>query len=71
MIRGWGISHPVVWHAFLITLGWGVLFFALSVLAIQPPFGWQKFWAAVGNKCCSKRKAAVDAESHVTGSVNT
>ena len=71
MIRGWGISHPVVWQALLVTLAWGVLFFGLSVLAIQPPVGYQKFTAALGRfLCCNKKKTAVDAESHVAGAVN-
>lgn len=63
MIRGWGITHPAVWQALLITLGWGTFFFLLSVLAIQPPFAWQKFTAKIGNLCCAccKKKPTVDA----------
>jgi hypothetical protein len=35
LLRGWGIEHEAVWAAFLVVLGWIVLWLGLAAMRIK------------------------------------
>lgn len=48
MIRGWSMMHQEVWAAYLVCLGWALLFLILASLAISS--------REIQFRCCKKKK---------------